>query len=734
MIWSLSRAYSADAIRSHATTLAQGLLTVALLDRDVSIRRAASAAFQECVGRLAIFPHGIEMISKTDFFSIGVRRQAILECMPAVAVHTEYRQALLDHLMSTTVTHWDAELRSLGSQGVAHIVRLDFDVLASKVLAKMTANCSSRDTLTLHGSLLTLAELAGVSQEISSAAAADVRDAAFRSLDKIPQHVLSSQGTSSVIQAACKLVAVSVTPQSLEKAREGHSGPCVWEQFVEAALSRKEEQCHTAAAEAVRAVSLLQSCDHRSEDMRSRWKGSRSERQQACALALGSIRYTQRTCFEDTLTFLTALATKGSPLYSSQVETRRNSIISLVSAVTGMVASRSAFVLPPHLSQKLFSTLTNSLEDYTVDQRGDVGSWVRLAAIEGLTDLIGFYRISPPFDTLRRVEWLSDNAFHDAVAEIAKQMTERMDSIRAKAALHFLLLYQGDSSAWHHMPHPHGEELVKAEFAELLQEPSQRTSISPTLKDAKYLFPRTTSLLLIPRYRVQVLRGLVHSMGTRTELSHRVIASSLIAFATADHTEYPAKALLADLLSGAEREWAKSAIAVPTFQSIAILLEDKGVVSSMGSAIGSLLSRALALCARSIDKVKAPPRLLVTLQLAVSALAAAATATSSQEPGSLHDLQKRAVELITTVFLSHEYPTVRADAAERLYLVVSELGIHEDDDEEEEDTFEQSREEAEDILLSTPWAEEDSGESSSSGKHWQTQADRVGSLLQIFLR
>jgi tubulin-specific chaperone D len=33
---------------------------------------------------------------------------------------------------------------------------------------------------------------------------------------------------------------------------------------------------------------------------------------------------------------------------------------------------------------RVWSTLTNCLDDYTVDSRGDVGSWIRMAACESL--------------------------------------------------------------------------------------------------------------------------------------------------------------------------------------------------------------------------------------------------------------------------------------------------------------------------------------------------------------
>ena len=51
VLWSLARAQSVDALRPHALELAKRLVAVSLFDREIHIRRAASAAFQEYVGR-----------------------------------------------------------------------------------------------------------------------------------------------------------------------------------------------------------------------------------------------------------------------------------------------------------------------------------------------------------------------------------------------------------------------------------------------------------------------------------------------------------------------------------------------------------------------------------------------------------------------------------------------------------------------------------------------------------
>jgi len=49
--WSFARAYAPEVLASHASELANSLVVISVFDREVNVRRASSAAFQENVGR-----------------------------------------------------------------------------------------------------------------------------------------------------------------------------------------------------------------------------------------------------------------------------------------------------------------------------------------------------------------------------------------------------------------------------------------------------------------------------------------------------------------------------------------------------------------------------------------------------------------------------------------------------------------------------------------------------------
>lgn len=76
--------------------------------------------------------------------------------------HDEYREFLLNHILKITIMHWDSSMRELGSQAAARVIELDLETLGPQSLEQLKKNCKSRDSNTLHGTLLTSAELAKV--------------------------------------------------------------------------------------------------------------------------------------------------------------------------------------------------------------------------------------------------------------------------------------------------------------------------------------------------------------------------------------------------------------------------------------------------------------------------------------------------------------------------------------------------------------------------------------------
>jgi hypothetical protein len=83
--WSFARAYAPDVIQQYVSQIAHTLVSVSVYDREINVRRAASAAFQENVGRQGVFANGIDIIQTANYFSLGNRNHSFLSVSLEIA-------------------------------------------------------------------------------------------------------------------------------------------------------------------------------------------------------------------------------------------------------------------------------------------------------------------------------------------------------------------------------------------------------------------------------------------------------------------------------------------------------------------------------------------------------------------------------------------------------------------------------------------------------------------------
>merc|ERR1712032_1308008 len=118
-------------------------------------------------------------------------------------------------------------------------------------------------------------------------------------------------------------------------------------------------------------------------------------------------------------------------------ETRRNALEALVEVFEKMSRFTEEGAISPAMYQKIFRGMLAALEDYSVDNRGDVGSWVRESALLCLTRLT----LQLSAKTSEEEPFLTEENITNLVAGILKQCVEKIDKIRlvAGSMLGFLL-------------------------------------------------------------------------------------------------------------------------------------------------------------------------------------------------------------------------------------------------------------------------------------------------------
>jgi len=157
--WSFARAYDPAELLTYVSVIASSLVIVSIFDREPNCRRAASAAFQEHVGRQGKFPNGIDILTTVDYFAVGNITNCYLNLSVYVAQFPEYTNSILNHLIHDKVAHWDSNVRDLCSKSLARVTPFAPDFMKDRGLPILLDYTTSLDLNTRHGGILATAEV-----------------------------------------------------------------------------------------------------------------------------------------------------------------------------------------------------------------------------------------------------------------------------------------------------------------------------------------------------------------------------------------------------------------------------------------------------------------------------------------------------------------------------------------------------------------------------------------------
>ena len=159
VVWSFARAYAPEIMRPHVMALASKLVNISLFDREVNCRRAASATFQEAVGRQGTFPHGIEILTEADYFTLSNRVNAYLNVSCYVGQFSEYWLHMLKYLAEVQLKHWEASMRQLAAQSLSVLSVFNPEGTINEILPKLIDNIFSKVIHIRHGAIMGVSEI-----------------------------------------------------------------------------------------------------------------------------------------------------------------------------------------------------------------------------------------------------------------------------------------------------------------------------------------------------------------------------------------------------------------------------------------------------------------------------------------------------------------------------------------------------------------------------------------------
>ncbi|KXS97845.1 hypothetical protein AC578_7635 [Pseudocercospora eumusae] len=458
-IWSLARRYTTEELlrvqvhglhksnqvgtdTSIIQLMATQLVLSACLDPAGNIRRGSSAALQELVGRHPDHvTHGISLVQTVDYQAVSLRRRAMKDvAYGAARLHSTYADSLVDALFDWRGL-WSADVASRQSAASA----LPLLCRAGQSLAKLLQKtfscilmCDSREVENLHGYALAAADL--INEFSSDLEARDV-SASFEPLDKLKAtlHEFSSRLLRSELPGAIARLATAVwkriyhsLSRNLESAQAYLVHMVGLEDITERLLWRHEQWILDQISELVRI--LLHTKRLAGEPLRCigaqtlckqvAVEGTKSTKHgigRAIALGTLAILYNDESLTGDKAS--AAVKTLCDLMSVMNIDWRVTAASALALVIESTKDGKNVDI---SIAELICTTLRQGLNDYTIDERGDVGSLVRLQCIACFQQLLDHGTdLTPAFRSTGQ----------PLKHEIARLSLEKLDRVRLQAAL-----------------------------------------------------------------------------------------------------------------------------------------------------------------------------------------------------------------------------------------------------------------------------------------------------------
>ncbi|XP_053674003.1 tubulin-specific chaperone D [Anopheles nili] len=517
MCWAFARAYHPTVLQPFIEHIASALLVTAVFDREINCRRAASAAFQEAVGRLGNFPHGIDILTTADFFSVAVRSNAFLHISESIAKFDEYKCTLIDHLVSRKINHWDTNIRELSAQALSNLTKHAPCYMRDSIVPQLFQLAESTELNTRHGAVLALGEIINalkkldeddksfLNDNISSLAGQLIGKYRQRGQFKGMSGTYMKHGCASFIRNCSDALLPISQRDDIE------SWQILLDESIVDEKSTTREQATLAFSKFCDAYYKTESIDYLSSLIDNYIREMRDtqieHKAQGIVSSLGALplfmlelRLREIVNVIDEKTIVPEMFAIGY----NHSELRRDCIRALMSIVETVGFAHSS-KFSEILCGPVFKCYLRALEEYALDNRGDIGSWVREA---GINALYAFLTKCPS-------SLITPQHVQQALVAISKQSVERIDKIRAVAGKAFTALIY------------HEPQIPHVDHREQLHNIFPRDTSDILWLFPHHTFPMFIELLGVQTYTEAVSAGLIMSVGAPTESLH-TCASKLL--------------------------------------------------------------------------------------------------------------------------------------------------------------------------------------------------------------
>ncbi|XP_030646101.1 tubulin-specific chaperone D [Chanos chanos] len=663
--WAFARAYEPTELKPYVNQIASALVITAIFDRNVTCRKAASASFQENVGRQGTFPHGIDILTAADYFTVGNLNNCYLSISVFIAGFPEYTRPMIDHLVAMKINHWDSAIRELATKALHNLTEKAPDYMANTVLPQLLPMATGIDLHSRHGAILACAEVTHALYKLAAQNNKQVTDLlspeCVEELKGIHQKLFDRKlyrgfGGELMRPAVCALIkkmSFSKMPFKNDTIIAG------WQWLIDDSLknlhlfSSKAKQ--GIKEEALSALSAL--CEEYYQTQTGQANTNMQERlvsqyiealespevltRCGCALALGALpRFMIHGKLQQVLTGL-QMTCRVKEREESFTEARRDAAtaIAQVCVTVGVSAQGSPdSVLCAGNIRAVYEALLGCMSDYSTDSRGDVGAWVRAAAMTSLMEVTLLVAGSAP-------ELFSAELCKRMMCCLAQQSAEKIDRYRAHAGTIFLQLLHSRDPVVPHIPHQ--EELLRIfplEGADALNWNAESQA-----------FPHIAQLLSLSQYQYHTLLGLTVSVGGLTESTVRFSSQSLFDYLRGIQQDPGALKQFTDTLLRIFRDNLRNdRVSVPFLKMLDQMLANGCFNIFTGEENHPFCVDLLALCKEEIKKSKDVQKLR------------SCTAVFCGMIQFQGDVRKK-VLLQLLMLLCHPFPVIRKNTASQVY-------------------------------------------------------------------
>ncbi|KAK3885922.1 hypothetical protein Pcinc_009900 [Petrolisthes cinctipes] len=526
----MARAYHTQHITPYIHRLTTALIVTTLFDREVMCRRAGSAAFQEHVGRQgggSSFPHGIDIMTTIDYFAVGNRTNTYLSLSVSVARYPEYTEALIDHLVERKVNHWDSVIRELTAKALHNLTIITPEYITNNTLVRLVSGVGSGTMVCQHGCLLSLAQVVHALSAVATRNGLplqefinnEITNDIVTLIPRLKDRQLYKGHSGEYIKQASAILIEKIALIKLPISDNGGVLK-VWQHLLEEWFVCAAENIRTSSLTAL-ATLWTHYYQPNTTQYNVEWRNQLIDRyihviqttrdEDTCVgytAALGCLpKFLARGKFDVLLTALLSTTTITNTTNTNRPHTNTttwartrqqaiNSTLALVNTLGINAHADECDAVGVYSLRRIYHTLLISLDDYTVDSRGDIGSRVRETALNALKTLTQAVLEEDP-------GLISKDTVEDMMCRVCQQAVERINRTRKVAGLTFIsLLYSIPQ-----LPHIPCESKLKGLF------PNDDTSKDMNWASEHTTFPLFIHLIDLPQYRSRVLLGITQAAG-----------------------------------------------------------------------------------------------------------------------------------------------------------------------------------------------------------------------------